>query len=400
MIIITAICITCIAAHYHYRSPGQFSPGILHGCVWLSASVVYLYFSDNLLEPKPLALAIISSGIICFSLGCGLGSMLVPPVSAGGETTRLRAIWLVMYTMIAAAGFFALWTRANAIVNIEQSQNWLLDIRKIISSQGSIGFGYAAYIANFGLAATFLALLRCHGRLGWSLAGISFAFSLASMILLTGRTFILLLFVLVGTALFSRRYGKGREVLWTYLVPCLCVAIISLVATTVWQSRFGMANPSLLAGIQEHLLHYIPSPTAAFSLQVQSNESLAYGQHTFRTIYAVLHKLGFDVEVVSLVRPYVLVPISTNVYTVFSPYYADIGWFGVATASLVFGIITGVVNQLGPSQSRPLISILFAILIYALILQFFQDQYMSLLSQWIQLLLATAILSLPRADTP
>jgi oligosaccharide repeat unit polymerase len=74
-----------------------------------------------------------------------------------------------------------------------------------------------------------------------------------------------------------------------------------------------------------------------------------------------------------------------NVYTVFSPYYRDFGVVGVGLFLGVLGALHGwIFRQL--KTGMPIIIVANALLFYALIMQFFQDQYFSLMSQWIQLL--------------
>ena len=393
MIIVVAVSLACILFHATMRKVGGQLVGVIHGLIWLIASTIYLYFQDRLISPSFAAVAIISTGIICFSFGCYLGGIYGPQPTESKPPNQSN-LQLLIYVCIAAAGTIALWFRANEILPLGEARNWLQDVRRIINDQGGAGYGYAAYLANFGLAATFLALLRCNGRIAWLIASLSLVFSLCSMILLTGRTFIILLFVLVAVAMVCRSRNGVPKVYWVGALALCSITALLLAAITIGQDREDMRNASLLAGLEAHILHYIPSAMAAFSIQVQNAEALTYGQFSFRTVFAVLSKTGFDVEVISLVRPNVEVPFRTNVYTFFSPYYSDFGWLGVSIASLLMGTLTGFTAKLRPTSSHPVIAIALAILMYAMILQFFQDQYMSLLSQWIQLIAVVTVLSL------
>jgi oligosaccharide repeat unit polymerase len=107
---------------------------------------------------------------------------------------------------------------------------------------------------------------------------------------------------------------------------------------------------------------------------------------TFRTPLAVLRFLGAPVEVPEMIQPNVtFASYLINVYTVFSPYYRDFGVVGVGLFLGVLGALHGwIFRQL--KTGMPIIIVANALLFYALIMQFFQDQYFSLMSQWIQLL--------------
>jgi len=352
------------------------------------------FFSSRLNPPNNLAILVIASGIFCFSVGCWLGDRFGPKETRHLEAIPVSTQQLLLCLAIAAAGFLSLFIKANEILPFAPSGRWLNSVRYIVTHKQDIGYGYAAYLANIGFAGTFIAIRHSYGRTALMLAALTLFFSIGSVIILAGRTYIILLAVLVTVALASRLQHKGEVTKPILLILSISVITIIFFASVSYiQPRFYISEASPWTGIETHLLNYVPSALAAFSIQVENGNDLTYGQYTFRTIYAIFHRLGANVEVASLVRPYVNVPFPTNTYTFFSPYYADFGWTGVLAASLGFGALTGAIAKIGICMSRPVASMAFVILLYALLMQFFQDQYMSLLSQWVQLLTATFLLS-------
>ena len=107
-----------------------------------------------------------------------------------------------------------------------------------------------------------------------------------------------------------------------------------------------------------------------------------YGANMFRSLFALLNRLGLDVNVVPLVREYTYVPYPINVYTVYQPYYLDFGYPGIILFMTLIGFIYGIVYRKAV-VGRSFYIILYGLLLFPLFMQFFQDQYVSLLTTWV-----------------
>ena len=131
---------------------------------------------------------------------------------------------------------------------------------------------------------------------------------------------------------------------------------------------------------------YVLSPSVAFG-QVQEKLTEQFGSRTFAFFYAVLSKLGighFTVE--PKLQEFVMVPMTTNVYTVFQPFYEDFGYRGVAFFATVYGVFTGWLYRMfrdGGVISR----CMYAYVAEILILQFFQENLILSLSVFFQYLI-------------
>ena len=135
--------------------------------------------------------------------------------------------------------------------------------------------------------------------------------------------------------------------------------------------------------LTDFLSVYILSPSVAFE-QVQEKLTDQYGSRTLAFFYAVLSKLGighYGVE--QKVQEFVQVPILTNVYTVFQPFFQDFGYRGVAFFASVYGVFTGWLYRQcrnGGAISR----CLYAYVAMTLMLQFYQENLILSLSVLIQ----------------
>lgn len=385
MIGIVLLCLACAAVHRFGRRAAFTDIGVLHALAWLVASGSYLAFASELIEPGTKALLTVALGIVSFSAGSFVAARWTPQPAA--TSFNLSTTGAALLTAVTAIGFAAVLYQAMRLVPWSGQAAWLSAVRGAATGPAG-GFGFAGYLANAAFAAAFVAVLLAHGRGGKGLAVVAALLALGCAILLTGRTFILLMAVLLFVALASRtRDIRGP------LLGLGIAAIALLVLITVLQARSATGAGSVLAGLRYEWLHYVPVGLAAFAAEVARAEPLQWGAHTFRTGFAVMRALGADVPVASLVRPYIPVPMLTNVYTAFSPYYADFGPVGVGAALGLFGAASGAA-QTRARSGHPATLMIHAILLYALIMQFFQDQYASLASQWVQLVVLTAALAL------
>jgi oligosaccharide repeat unit polymerase len=134
----------------------------------------------------------------------------------------------------------------------------------------------------------------------------------------------------------------------------------------------------------ENLRSYTIAPLLAFSKLVESNPPLGWGENTFRFFIALQHSLGLsNIQPVALIKDYAYVPDSVNVYTVYEVYFRDFFYSGILIPPLYLvghywlyrkALLFGGVWIFYYSAS-----------VYPLVMQFFQDQYFSLLSLWIQI---------------
>jgi oligosaccharide repeat unit polymerase len=82
-------------------------------------------------------------------------------------------------------------------------------------------------------------------------------------------------------------------------------------------------------------------------------------------------------------QPYIKTPVLTNVYTVYQPYFLDFSYVGVVLIQFFLGLLHGHIYKRAVSGSAFFVT-LYGLSLYPLVMQFFQDQYLNLLSTWVQ----------------
>ncbi|HCD6062526.1 TPA: oligosaccharide repeat unit polymerase, partial [Enterobacter asburiae] len=87
--------------------------------------------------------------------------------------------------------------------------------------------------------------------------------------------------------------------------------------------------------------------------------------------------------IASILQDWVNVPFPTNIYTYLRPYFLDFGYFSIIFPT-VFGFFSGRVYTWKYKNLRAYY-VIYPIVLYAILMQLFDDQYMTWLSNWILL---------------
>ena len=117
---------------------------------------------------------------------------------------------------------------------------------------------------------------------------------------------------------------------------------------------------------------YVLSPPVAFC-QLGQELTPQFGTNTFQRIYVFLARFGVsDIVVKEKLQEFVWVPIPTNVYTCFQPFFIDFGYRGIAFFAGVYGCLCGWLYRLYKNKNGIGCG-LYTYVVYALMLQFYQD---------------------------
>lgn len=135
---------------------------------------------------------------------------------------------------------------------------------------------------------------------------------------------------------------------------------------------------------------YFLSPPINFINWLTSGYELEGGKYLFRFFCAVLNTIGFDLEVVATVQDFVQFNnYSSNVYTALHWYAIDFGWPFIFVVELFLGFFYGKIYRRVRNEKCPTLFaiILFSMLIFPVVNQFFDEKIFSILSNWIQRML-------------
>ncbi len=356
---------------------GLLNPALLNAGVWFVILCIHVFVDHGLYPLSVYTFFIILLSSILFSLGVfvALNRRQIQPSSPGINTGTL--IVPKLYLLLALFLAYPYWLKAHELAGHSTTGIFLMDLRTALTNPDFGGsFGILGYAVPVSFAVTFLFVSDHRVRLRSSLFMSSVMLSTYYAFLSTGRTFFFLLIISsVSIVYFRRREQFGVRTI------VFAAAALAGVFYTIGSILLKLGSANYLTTLQVVYI-YLLSGLSAFSLKLTAAIDYTMGAHTFRFFFAVLGKLGLGSGPSDLVREFVFVPYPTNVYSVFWPYYEDLGLVFVFLVQFVLGLFLGHLYLKATSGNRRYV-IFYSLATYPLLLQWFQDQFASLTSTWI-----------------
>lgn len=379
-------------------------PSVLFSLVWFMALFLHLVCRFTVL-PGLFTLSIntqvtFALGVLVFTLGSLLQSTLFKfPTNIQTEFIKqpplnfsLRAALIII--LIVGLPFYI--NASYRLFLASQADEFLTGLRHQIS-YGDEDIGPVKYLMTLSFVVLGINLyeyFRKKSSLNLVLLIIVALATIAYAILSTGRTYyVIILLLYVGiNFLYSRRVSiaKYASLLVIFLMLFSLVGIV--------MGKGGNAQSSAKENINESASTtaiYFVSALSAYDLE-QKDIYLPYynGNNTLRFFVLIGQKLGLKKAAFAseLLQPFVFIPYGTNVYTFYSPYSKD---FGVAYALgmlFLFSLLSCWLYNKARSTGTLRYVLYYCFSLYPLLLSIFQDQYMSLLSTWIQIVLILEII--------
>lgn len=380
LVFFALLCLVIFLVEFYFGERGSLAQ--LNSCVWFFVACGYWILGERADNLSWVAVGIMALGVSLFWFGARIALLFPLEVPGFDQTRKLRPVLVFAILFCVVVGLVGTVFKAldyapyhEGVAIFGSGGSWYGDLRENLILYHSGSFGFWGYFLNISFVLTVFLIASIRSRLDFLLAIVSFFISLGYAFLATGRTFVILLFVISLTALLTKRAIKMTSAVSIFLATVFFVFFVS----PLLSGRIGM-------GLIDYFLLYIAAGASNFDWGINGVfHCCSYGEIVFRSIFAILSKAGYDVKVVDLVQPVAGTRLGGNVYTVFMPYYRDFGVLGVAIFMAMIGFVHSYINRLS-RFGNPLVILLNGILYYALLMQFFQDQYFSLLSQWIQMI--------------
>lgn len=209
---------------------------------------------------------------------------------------------------------------------------------------------------------------------------ISFSFAFLS----TGRTYFVLLI-----SLYLAFKAMAKKIKKQHVITGCFVFLLLFIGNSLILGKGSSVEDSFeenVVSVIESFTIYFLGGLYGFDYVIKNETSFGLGENVFRFFIVIANKVMLtDKTPNELVMPFITNPIVSNVYTIYYNYFKDFGYFGV-----LFNLIWGSLHSffyLRVKQKSSFLNVyIYALLVYPLVMSFFQDQYMSLLSTWIQLL--------------
>lgn len=371
------------------RKLGPCNPFALYFPIWFIILFAY-YLSHNTYIP-------ISSDALTTIFSAKLLSFLImmiaylrrpkhatlPPIPT---LNHRQQIFLAVALIVLCISLPLVYLKATTIAtgySIFSTAGYIKLRSEITNNAQSFGFlDYFFTLSYIVSSLTMIAYWQKKARISQLI--LSIFVSLSYCYLTTGRTPIILFFFLLFAPFAIMGFISFKGALVAILSILGPIILISFMTNKGVATHLDFSeNISLFL---TNLRAYTVAPLVAFLDLAQSQAVPELGENTFRFFVAFLYKIGIiDTMPVPLIKPFSFVPDSTNVYTVYDIYFRDFSFFGMFIPPSFLILHYWLFRK--ALRFGSVWIFYYCASLYPLSMQFFQDQYFSLLSQWIQICL-------------
>jgi oligosaccharide repeat unit polymerase len=367
---------------FNYKAGGRnvLYPAFLFSLIWF---VVFCLYMLPLIEVDKLGadtLAVVVSGVAAFSAGGAIVGRRrysrSVAVSMPGNSIAKRVIFFCCLALLPV--FFLEIQRLSVAGGLD---NLMISARAAIIE--AVSSGGKAYSSPFYTAAPMLAIFTAfiflieagdsrRERI-WLWGSVLIA--LAISILTTGRTFVLQLAAgLVGIRLLKSGRGSVGQA-WRYVLYPL-IGFLALISILVPLDKdLSHFDGSRAEVVMNFVVEYAVEPLAGFDYVLHHPSEYKYDRNqTFRQILPALARISGITYTPPVANDYVMVPLPTNVFTVFESYYVDFSFGGMLVAMFLIGVGQTWLFRKALAGIDFYI-FLFAISLYPLMMAAFDDQY-------------------------
>lgn len=255
---------------------------------------------------------------------------------------------------------------------------------RILAVYGEESFGFLNYSYVLNQVLLVVALWEYPRVPMWKLVAIILT-SIMSAFAIMEKGMLFFLFSSVLFVLYEKKAIKMRSIIFSVLGIVLLFFVINFAR----DYREG-SDPNDAMTFLDFFGIYVMSPSVAFEY-VEEDLTPQWGSHTFQTVYLFLARWGGDFEVNKKLQGFVWVPLPTNVYTIFQPFFEDFKYKGVAFFAFFYGVFSGLLYRMA-RNGNGFAKCIYAMVVYVLALQFYQENVMMNIVTILQFLFFTYLI--------
>ncbi len=384
-LILIIIMSILLVGYMLFKAGDLFAPWTITTAVWL-AIVVMFQFQGDLLYPLGTQFhTCLALWLPIFCASALITYYLLPAVKDPEEASKRLPetsglIFTTLYVISMVITPLYLYKIMQVVMMFDTAD--MLNNLRLLAVFGDEQYGFLNYSYVLNQVLIVVALWRYPKVPLWQLLTIVAA-SMMSAFAIMEKGILFFLFSALMYILYQKRVIRLRSIIFSTVSVVVVFFLINLARElTSDDADAGDAMPFL-----DFFAIYVLSPPAAFE-RISEDISTQFGSHTFQTIYLFLNRFGGNYEVNTKLQEFVWVPLPTNVYTVFQPFFMDFGYRGVAFFALVYGLLSGWIYRYARNGSG-FAKCVYAYAVYVLILQFYQENVMMSIVNVIQFLFFT-----------
>ena len=360
-----------LAAFLFFKIGDTFSPWTITTAVWLAIVVMFQFQGDLLYPLGDQFYTCLALWVPLFCASALITYHVLPKSNADAGTIAQSppistVVFNTLYVISMVITPLYLY-KIIQVVTMFDTADMLSNIR-LLAVYGDESYGFLNYSYVMNQVLIVVGLWRYPKIPLWQLLTIIMA-GLMSAFAIMEKGMLFFLFLSVLFVLYEKGVIKVRSIILSLATIVLLFFIINSA-----RSFTEDADPNDAIPFLDFFAIYVLSPSVAFE-QVTEDLTPQFGSHTFATIYLFLNRFGGDYELNSKLQEFVWVPLATNVFTVFQPFFEDFKYRGVAFFAVFYGFFSGWCYRLMRNGSG-VGKCLYVYVVYVLVLQFFQENVM------------------------
>ncbi len=380
MAILLIIFLSALIFLYRFLRLGDvFSPWFITTVIWLLLIVVFNTTSTQLYPLKDRVYLCTMIWVPILSASAILTYYSIPSERVKGNEMHINHFWLnalfilsIVFTPIYVYKIFK-------TVSMFGTEDLLFNLRVLANSGEEDALGKLLKYINAINQALFIVCVWNYKQIGKVKMAIVTTACLMCAFAIMEKGALFFLGLVTVFIFYEKRVIKLRTIALFGIATVMLFYGINIFRVSTEQRQADDGN------IFDFIAMYVLSPPVAFE-QVQQKVTEQFGSRTFAFFYAFLTKLGIaNYTIEPKLQEFVDVPIPTNVYTVFQPFFEDFGYKGIAFFATVYGVFTGWIYR-KCQQGHSVFKCLYAYIAEILILQFFQENLILSLSLLVQYL--------------
>ncbi|MEO8720407.1 MAG: O-antigen polymerase [Ginsengibacter sp.] len=376
-------------------------PGVLFSFTWFVVLCLHFIFSFTVLDQLfPISIStylIIFIGTVAFCFGAFVQTVRsqkdvleqnqINTGNQGSGTKINRTLQYVLLAIIIIGLPFYI-KAAYQVYIASNIDNFFAGLRTELT-YGDEDIGITKYLVSFSIvvfAVNQYAFFTDRNNTNRIILIVNLLVTLTYAVFVTGRgLFLMILLVYAGLSFFHNKNFSIKKIGYFFLLFLLFFISIGIMYGKGGDKEDSVKE-NLYAATQSTAI-YLVSSINALDWERQHQFHVNYNGNSSLRFFVKLGKqfnLIPNAKVNELVQPFVFIPYPTNVYTIYSPYLKDFGIFYAWFMMFLFGFIHTSLYFKTLYKKDLRYSVYFSFLLFPLFMSFFQDQFLSLFSSWLQ----------------
>lgn len=392
--------------NYEVMKRKLMQPAVLFSLVWFIILLSHFLFRLTLLNELATlhtsTFFIFFIGVVSFSFGNFLQTTIWQKNHFNGKIVQFQeviSISLALRFFLLAIILIVLpfYIKASYQMFIaSQVESFIVGLRtEVLYGEDEIGsWKYVSTLSYITFGISLIAYYKNRSRLNLLLLFLTFILSIAYAILATGRLlYLILLAIYTGVSfIYNKNFSIKR------IMKLVGIFMLFFIFMGVLYGKGGDTESSLKENIKpaaEATAIYLVSPLNALDYDLNHQFEISNsGGYTLRFFVKLAQRLGLmpQAKVTDVVQQFVMIPYPTNVYTFYYKYIKDFGRGYAWIMLFLFGLLHSYLyNKAGTTKSIRF-TLYYALMLFPLIISFFDDEYMFLISMWLQIIFLIEIL--------